>query len=93
MQHGEKHGINGHQLYGSGKGKCLYDAIITVRVIYDMTRTQRDYIISLFNNLKGVYDKVHPALNTITTRRIGLSKEEAVYNVNEAFYTHRVRDI
>ena len=47
MQHIEKHGINGNQLYGSRKGKCPYDALITVRVIYDMARTQRDYIISL----------------------------------------------
>ena len=78
MKHCEKHGINGHQLYGSRKGKCAYDALITVRIIYDMARIQRDYIISLFNDLKGAYDRVRPSLNTVTTRRAGLSKEEAI---------------
>jgi len=78
MRHGEHHGINGHQLYGSRKVKCSYDALITVRVIYDMAYMQRDYIISLFNNLKGAYNRMRPSLNTITTRRIGLSKEEAI---------------
>ena len=43
-----------------------------------MARTQQDYIISLFNDLKGAYDRVRPALNTVTTMRGGLSKEEAV---------------
>ena len=52
--------------------------MITVRVIYDMARTQRDYIISLFNDLKGAYDRVRPVLNTVTTMRGGLSKEDAV---------------
>ena len=36
IKHGEHHGINGHQLYGSRKGKYSYDALITVWVIYDM---------------------------------------------------------
>lgn len=58
MQHSEKHDVNGHQLYGSKKGKCPYDALITTRVIYNMARTQRDYIISLFNNLNRAYDMV-----------------------------------
>ena len=40
MKHSEYHGINGHQLYGSWKGKCPHDALITVRVIYDMARLQ-----------------------------------------------------
>ena len=30
MKHSEYHGINVHQLYGSRKGKCPYDALITV---------------------------------------------------------------
>ena len=47
-------------------------------IIYDMNRIQRDYIISLFNDLKGAYDRVRPSLNTVTTRRAGLFKEEAV---------------
>ena len=68
MQHSEKHGINGNQLYGSRKCKCPYDALIIVMATYDMARTQIDYIISLFNDLKGAYDRVQPDLNTVTTR-------------------------
>ena len=78
MGHSEKHGINGHQLYGSRKGKCPYNALITVRIIYDMARVQRDYIISLFNDLKWAYDRVRPSLNTVTTRRIEITEEKAV---------------
>ena len=43
-----------------------------------MARVQRDYIISLFNDLKGAYDRVRQNLNTVTTMRMGLSKNEAV---------------
>jgi hypothetical protein len=74
MGHSEKYGLNGHQLYGSRKGKSTYEALITVRVIYDMARTQRDYLVSMFNDLKGCYDRVRPALNTVATRRIGLPR-------------------
>ena len=80
MQHGEEHGLNGHQLYGSRRGKSTYDTLITVRVIYDRARVQRDYIVSIFNNLKGCYDRVRPSVNTITTRRMGLPKNFAVCN-------------
>ena len=58
----------------TNREKCSYDALIIVRVIYDMARVQRDYIISLFNN------RVHPNLNTVTTQKIGLSKEETIYH-------------
>ena len=78
MVHSEDHGLNGHQLYGSRKGKSTYDALITVRLIYDMARAQRDYVVSMFNDLKGCYDRVRPALNTVTTRRMGRPKTVAV---------------
>ena len=42
MKHSEHRGVKGHQLYGSRKGKCSYDALIPVQVIYDMARIQRD---------------------------------------------------
>ena len=70
--------MNGHQLYGLRKGKSTYSALITIRVIYDVARAQRDYNISIFNDLKGCYDHVRPAVNTITTRRIGLPKTAAL---------------
>ena len=75
MWHSERHGLNVHQLHGSRKGKSTYEALITVRVIHDMARSQRDYIVSIFNDLKGCYDRVRPALNTVSTRRIGLPKQ------------------
>ena len=78
MGHSEDHGLNGHQLYGSRKGKSTYDALITVRVIYDMAKAQRDYLVSMFNDLKGCYDGFRPALNTVTTRRMGCPKNVAV---------------
>ena len=56
MGHSEKHGLNGNQLYGSRKGKSTYEALITVRVIHDMARTQRNYLVSIFNDLKGCYE-------------------------------------
>ena len=55
-----------------------YDALITTRVIYDMARVQRAYIISLFNDSKGNYGCIQPSLNTITTCRMGLPKNIAI---------------
>lgn len=43
-----------------------------------MAHIQHDYIVSLFNGLNEEYDRVRPNINTVTTRRIGLSKEEAI---------------
>ena len=53
MGHSEEHGLNGHHLYGSTKVKSTYDDLITVRIIYNMARSQRNYAVSMFNNLKG----------------------------------------
>ena len=76
MRHTEIHKLNGNQLYAR-KGKTTYETLITIRVIYDMARLQRDYLISLFNDLIGNYDKIRPALATITTRRIKRPKSVA----------------
>jgi hypothetical protein len=78
MGHSEEHRISGHQLFGSRKGKSTYDALVTVWVIYDMARVQRNYIVSMFNDLICCYDRTRPALNTVTTRRMGLPKTVAV---------------
>ena len=51
MKHEEEHGLNGHQLYGSRKGKSTYGALITVRILYNLARVQRDYIILMLNDL------------------------------------------
>ena len=61
-----------------GREMSTYNALITVRVIYDMARAQRDYIVSIFNDLKGCYDRARPTLNTVTTRRMGLPKNVAI---------------
>ena len=42
MQHSEEHNLNGHQIYGSRKVKSTYDALVTVRVIYDIACSQRN---------------------------------------------------
>lgn len=61
------------------KRKPTYDALVTVKVIYDMARAQRDYFfISIFNDLRGCCDRVHPSLNTITTMQIGLPESMAI---------------
>ena len=58
MGHSELHGLNGNQLYGSRTGRSTYEALITIRVIYDMTRTQGDLLVSIFNNLYWCYGMV-----------------------------------
>ena len=78
MEYSERHGINGHQLYGSRKGRTTYDALITTRVIYDMARVQMAYIISLFNDLRGNYDRIWLSLNTIAIYRTDLPKNVAI---------------
>ena len=37
--------------------------LITVQVIYDMARQQRDFIVSIFNNLRGWYDRAKEEIN------------------------------
>ena len=78
MSHSEEHKINVHQIFGYRKFKSTYDALVTVRVIYDMATVQRDYIVSMFNNLMGCYDRTRPAMNIVTTRRMSLPKNVAV---------------
>ena len=77
MWHSKNHGLNGYQLYESRKGRSTYDALVTVRVIYDTPRVQRDYITSILKDLKGCYDSVQSSLSTITTSRMGLQKSVA----------------
>ena len=75
MSHGDMHGLNGRQLYGSRKGKAINDALVTVKVVYDMARSQKDYLLSVFDDLKGNCDRVQPALNMATTREMVLPKQ------------------
>lgn len=77
MRHNGEHGNTSKQLYAQ-KTKATYDALITSRAIYDLARIRRDNIVSIFNDIKGNYDRVRPALNTITTRRMGLPKGHTV---------------
>ena len=43
MRRSRNYGINGHQLFVSRKDKSTYDALATVRVMYNMVRAHRDY--------------------------------------------------
>lgn len=70
MQYSEKYGMHGHQLYDSRKGISTYNGLVAVHVIYDMARAQRDYQLSIFNDLKWCYDSAWPALTTASTRKI-----------------------
>lgn len=77
MRHSEKHGVTNDQLYAK-KGSSAKDALLTTRLIFDNSRLSRDNMVFILNDLKGNYDRVRPACNTITTRRIGLPKGPAV---------------
>ena len=68
MHHSEEHQINSPQLYGSRKKKSTHEALITLRYLYDLSRLDRCYMVSLFNDLRGCYDRIRPSLNTITAR-------------------------
>ena len=46
-----------------------------------MARGQRDYLVSIFNDLKGCYDRARPALDTVTMRRMRLLKSVVVCHV------------
>ena len=86
-----EHGNTNHQLYAQ-KTKSTYDALITSRVMYDLARVRRENLISIFNDLKGNYDRVRPSLNTITTMRMGLPKGHAVCHAKVLrLMEHRIR--
>ena len=78
MAHSELHGLNTPQLYGSRKNKSALEALIMLRVLYDMARMDRVFMVSLFNDLKGCYDRIRPSLNTITLRRMGCPRGVAI---------------
>ena len=66
MSRGEVQSINSPQLYGSRKHHLTREALITTRLVYDMARLERRYMVSMFNDLKGCYDRVRPSLNIVT---------------------------
>ena len=77
MTHNRDHGVTSPQLFAQ-KTKSTYDTLITSCSIYDMARVRRENLVSVFNNLKGCYDRIRPSLNSITTRRMGLPAEHAI---------------
>ena len=77
MTHNRDHGCTSTQLYAQ-KTKSTQDALIASQVIYDMARVRRENLVSIFNDLKGNYDRIRPSLNAITTMRMGLPTEHAV---------------
>ena len=92
MHHSERHGINSQQLYGLRKNKSTHEALITLRVIYDLARLDWCHIVSLFNDLKGCYDRIRPVLNTVTARRMGCPEGTAVCHAKAVRQMkHRVR--
>ena len=92
MHHSEEHKLNSPQLYGSRKGKSTHEALITLRILYDLSRMDRCYMVSLFNDLRGCYDRIRPSLNTITARRMGCPTGVAVCHANAVRrMRHRVR--
>ena len=78
MRYSEMHGINSDQLYGSRKQKSAIEALITLRIMYDMARLERLYMVLLFNDLKGCYDCIRPSLSTITMKKMGCPKEAII---------------
>ena len=82
IQHVDKFKLNGYQIYAR-KGGTTYEVLIIIRVIYDMIRLQRDYLISLFNDLKGNFNRIRPAPTPITTKRIRLPKLVAICHAQE----------
>ena len=44
------------------------DYLVTVRVIYDMARLQRDYLVPMLNDMMGCYDRTRPAMNTVISK-------------------------
>ena len=49
-----------------------------LRVLHDMARLDRVYMVSLFNDLKECYDRIRSSLNTITLRRMGCPRGVAI---------------
>ena len=78
MRHSDKHRLNYRQIFGSLKGKSTYDALATVRMVYDMARTQEYCLIFIRNDLKCNYDRARLGINAITTRWMGLPKNVIV---------------
>lgn len=65
LYHREDHGINRTQNYGSRSGRVTRDALNITKLIYDIARSDKVTMISIFNNAEGCYDRIRYNLMTI----------------------------
>ena len=59
------------EIYGSRKGKTGSEALISLQLLADHSRTWKKNTAVLFNDADGCYDRIPPTLAEIALRRLG----------------------
>ena len=78
MQHTEIHSLNIDQIYAGRKGRTVHDCLVNLQLTYEISQTIREPMAIIFNDMAGCYDRIRLNLNTITSRRIGMTKHAAI---------------
>jgi hypothetical protein len=59
------------QAFGSISGRTLYEALLTLQLVYDNARITKQPTVSLFNNAAGCYDRICPLLSYLSMVQVG----------------------
>ena len=85
MWHITNFNLMDEEVYGSMVGKTGLEALTSLYLLADHSRTWKKYLALIFNDADGCFDMIPPLLETIALRRIGypLSITKAHIKVQE----------
>ena len=72
MWHLHDNGLLDDEIYGSRKGKTGSEALISLQLLADHSRTWKKNLAVLFNDAAGCFDRIPPTLAEIALRRVGV---------------------
>ena len=71
MWHLHNNKLIDNEIFGSRKGKTGHEALISLQLLADHSRTWKKNVALLFNDADGCYDRIPPNLAEIALRRLG----------------------
>ena len=92
MSNTEKFQLNTEQIYGGRRGKTVHDCLTNLQLTYEYSQVTCSPMALIFDDMAGCYDRIRLNLNTITTRRMGMTKNAAItHSKTITGMTHKVR--
>ena len=75
MPHGDKHGFSGEQAQGGRQGRTTHDLISNLQYTSINSELTRRPMTLCFNDQKGNFDRIRLNMNSVASRRMGMTKE------------------